>query len=90
MNNSFVNSISDICGLETAAILRGYKYSVYDGRAVVIEGHKGIFAYGEKEVVFLLKKGKITIGGNQLSIKCLDGNFAVVEGVICDVAVDNA
>ena len=90
MNNSFVDSVCDICGLEMAALAHGYKYSVYDGRAVVVEGHKGIFAYGESQVVFALGKSKLVVSGDKLRIKCLERNFAVVVGAINGVAVQHA
>lgn len=90
MNNSFVDSVCDICGLEMTALAHGYKYSVYDGRAVVVEGHKGIFTYAETEVVFALGRAKLVVSGDKLCIKCLERNFAVVVGVIKCVAVNNA
>lgn len=89
MSNSFVDVVCETCGLEVATLAHGYKYSVYDGRAVVVEGHKGIVSYTETSVVFALRKNKLTIKGGRLSIKCLERNFAVVVGDIVSVAVDN-
>lgn len=89
MNNSFVDSVCQTCGLEIASLARGYKYSVYNGKAVAVEGHCGIVCYQSNCVSFALRKNKLTIKGGGLSIKCLERNFAVVVGDVVSVAVDN-
>ena len=89
MNNSFVDVVCETCGLELSALAGGYKYSVYDGKAVVVEGHRGIVAYAENLVCFELRRKILKIKGGKLSIKCLEKGFAVVVGDILSVAVDN-
>lgn len=89
MNNSFVDVVCETCGLELSSLLGGYKYSVYDGKVVVVEGHRGIVAYTENILSFALRKKILKIRGGKLSIKCLEKNFAVVVGDILSVAVDN-
>lgn len=89
MNDSFSKCIADICGLELATLAGNYKYSVFGGHTVVIEGHKGIAEYSETQVSFLLGKSKLTVLGEKLSITCLERNFAVISGKIISVGVSN-
>lgn len=90
MNNCFTQTVCEICGLETATLAKGYKYAVYNGAAVTVEGHKGIVVYDVKCVCFALRKGRLSIKGEGLSVKALERDFAVVTGAIQSVAVDNA
>lgn len=89
MNNCFTQTVSEICGLEAATLITGYKYSVYNGHAVVVEGHKGIAVYNDCNVCFSLKKGKLAVKGSSLFVRCLEKDFAVIVGNIASVAVDN-
>ena len=86
MNNSFTNCISKICGEEIAS-LATYKYSVFGGNTIVLEGHKGILDYSTCKVSFKVGKGSLIVAGNGLCIKCLDKHFAVVVGNVCNVEV---
>lgn len=87
MNNSFNESIAQICGLELATLAGSYKYSVFGGTTAVIEGHKGILNYLQSEVSFYLSDGVISVMGENLKIKCLSKNFAVVVGRVDRVEV---
>ena len=87
MNNSFSQSIANICGLELAALINDYKYSVFGGHTAVIEGHNGIVEYGTETVSFVVKKGLLRVSGKALRIKCLEKHFAVVVGAISSVEV---
>ena len=87
MNNSFSQCIADICGLELATLVNDYKYAVYGGHTVVVEGHKGIGEYSTETVSFAVKKGILRVVGSNLHIKCLEKNFAVVVGKITSVEV---
>lgn len=87
MNNSFNDSIAQICGLELSALVGSYKYSVFGGTTVVVEGHKGITNYSDNEISFRLSDGVLTIAGSDLKIKCLSKNFAVITGRINNVGV---
>ncbi len=86
MNNSFKHCIDQICGQEITA-LATYKYSVFGGNTIVLEGHKGILDYSTCKVSFKVGKGSLIVVGNNLQIKCLDNRFAVVVGKICSVGV---
>ena len=89
MNNSFNQCIADICGLELATLLNDYKYSVFGGHTVVVEGHKGIVDYTTEQVTFAVSKSALRICGNNLHIKCLEKHFAVVVGKVLSVEVKN-
>lgn len=86
MNNSFSRCIDQICGHEITS-LASYKYSVYGGNTVVLEGHKGICHYSLDKIVFQVGKQRLFIVGKNLQIRCLDRHFAVVVGEICAVEV---
>ena len=87
MNNSFSQCVADICGLELATLVNDYKYSVFGGHTVVIEGHNGIGEYSTETVSFAVKKGNLRVVGTNLHLKCLEKHFAVVVGKIISVEV---
>ena len=87
MNNSLTQCVADICGLELATLIGSYKYSVFGGHTVVVEGHKGIADYGTEAVSFALNKAQLKSVGSNLRIKCLEKQFAVVVGKIVSVKV---
>ena len=87
MNNSLSQCVADICGLELATLMGSYKYSVFGGHTVVLEGHKGIADYSVDSIVFSLGKSQLKIVGANLRIKCLEKQFAVIVGNIAGVEV---
>lgn len=87
MNDSFNESISEICGVELTTLISSYKYSVFGGNTVVVEGHKGIIGYSDEAVSFAVAKTALTIEGAELKIRCLEKRFAVVTGKIRQVGV---
>lgn len=87
MNNSFSQCVANICGLELATLIADYKYSVFGGHTVVLEGHKGIVEYSTETVTFAVGKPLLRICGSNLHIKCLEKNFAVIAGNVCSVEV---
>ncbi len=82
MNDSFTQTISQICGLETATLIGNYKYTLFGGRTAVVEGHKGIAQISTQRISFVLPCGTLNIDGHCLKLKCFDKNFAVVVGDI--------
>ena len=87
MDNSFNQCIANICGLELATLINDYKYSVFGGHTVVVEGHKGIVDYTTEQVTLAVGKSLLRICGNNLHIKCLEKHFAVVTGKVLSVEV---
>ena len=87
MSNSFLDCIQNICGLELSSLVANYKYTVFGGNTVVVEGHKGILQYSLRDVVFGLGKSNLQIIGDNLQIKCLQKHFAVIVGKVLEVKV---
>lgn len=86
MSNSFAHCINKICGHEIVS-LATYKYSLFGGNTLVLEGHKGICSYSTEQISFKVGKGSLVIAGTNLQINCLDSHFAVVCGKIVAVEV---
>ena len=72
-------------GLSSVELTGGYSYTVYNGRGVHVEGHKGVIYMGDEEIVFRIKKGYITVSGEGLLLSELDGYDAYVKGKIKSV-----
>ncbi len=87
MSNSFLQCVANVCGLEIATLVKDYKYSVFGGGTVVVEGHKGIADYSSERVDFALRNALLRVNGTNLRIKCLDSGFAVVVGKVTSVEV---
>ena len=84
---SFVNEHANICNLEVATLVNSYKYCVYGGTTVVVEGQKGIVKYCQDNVVFAVSGGKLSICGAGLTLGCFGNKVAVVKGKIKCVEV---
>lgn len=89
MSNSFLQCVASICGLEMATLISDYKVSFFGGKTAVIEGHRGIVEYSAERVSFALKKGVLRICGDNLCIKGLEKNFAVLAGKVSKIEVEN-
>lgn len=89
MNNSFTQAICQICGLEVATLAGNYKYSVFGGHTVVVEGHKGLIDYCSTSVTLLLGKKQLRVFGDNLIIKCLTRQMAVIQGNVDGVEIKN-
>lgn len=86
MNNSFEQSIADICGLELTSVLANGKYTVFGNKVAVVEGHKGIVEYSSDVVAFSLGNATLRICGSNLQLRCLEKHYAVVVGKVTSVA----
>lgn len=83
---AFEKEISSVCDLEVATLLGGYKYAVYSGKVVVVEGHCGIKDFSTTCIKIALKKGLICVNGEELSLCQLQKGFAIVKGKILGVS----
>lgn len=90
MNDSFIKCVADICGLELTNLVGNYKCSLFGSGVAVVEGHNGVTSYCTESICFALPKGKLTVDGQNLKIKCLQKHYAVVCGNIVNVAVKDA
>ncbi len=87
MLNPFDNQVLSALDFDLTTLSNGYKYTVYDGKATLIEGHKGVKTFQPEKVVFYLKKNTIEVNGSDLYIKQMTVNFALVVGNISSVMV---
>ncbi|MBQ7914489.1 MAG: YabP/YqfC family sporulation protein [Clostridia bacterium] len=86
---AFNQYLQDLCGLELITLAKGYKYTVFGGSTVVIEGHKGLCAFLPTQISFFVGGGLLKVEGSNLTIKCVQRQSAVVVGKIDNVAVSN-
>ena len=84
---SFVVEHANLCNLEVATLINSYKYCVYGGTTVVVEGQKGLVRYCQDNVVFAVSNGKLSVCGSDLILGCFGNKVAVVTGQILSVAV---
>lgn len=84
---SFVAEHANLCNLEVATLINSYKYCVYGGKTVVIEGQKGLVKYSQDAVAFAVCDGKLVVVGNNLTLGCFGNNVAVITGKIQSVEV---
>lgn len=76
-----------MCNLEVSSLINSYKYCVYGGKTVVIEGQKGLVKYCQEVVVFAVADGKLAVMGSNLTLGCFGNKVAVVTGKIVSVEV---
>ena len=72
---------------ELGITLKEYKYINIGGKAIYIEGQKGIINLSKDEICFKVGKKKCTIKGSDLYIKYYDDNTALICGNIISVVV---
>lgn len=66
------------------------RISIFDGKYVYVEGHRGIERYSEEEVVVRLnKKKKAVITGENLFIKEANADEIFIVGNVRNVVKDN-
>lgn len=46
----FDSEVAKILDLELAALVNSFKYSVYGGHTVVVEGHRGLVSFPQKKL----------------------------------------
>ena len=57
------------------------------GRVLYIEGIRSVVSFGVDEMQFQLKKGLLTVNGDNLTVKYLDKTTCTLEGDIKSVVV---
>ena len=87
ITHSFDKVIADVCDLELSALLNSYKYTVYGGHTVAIEGHGGLLRYTREAVTVKLSKGTLTVHGSNLVLRNLSKRTLVVTGNRLNVEV---
>ena len=65
------------------------RISLFDGKYVYAEGHKGIERYSEEEVVVRFNNKKAVITGENLHIKEVNTDELYIVGNVLNVAKEN-
>lgn len=78
MRSMFSEEVKNSLGLD----LSGFKATIFGDSAIYLSGVGGIKDFSKAEVVFYLKKGTISIKGEELEIKKICAGDAVVCGKI--------
>ena len=74
----FSEEVKNSLGLDFS----GFRATIFGDGAIYISGVGGIKSFSETEVVFFLKKGTVSITGEELEIKKICAGDAVVCGRI--------
>ncbi|MBQ2714732.1 MAG: YabP/YqfC family sporulation protein [Clostridia bacterium] len=75
-------------GLSVSELVGDFSFTVYGGRGIHVEGHKGILYLSEEEITFKHKKRNIKIVGHDLSILEFSSTDAYVKGEILSVLIE--
>lgn len=84
---NFRETIFELCGGD-ALLPLPYRATLY-GRAAYLENVKGLFSYEPNKIVLLLKRGRLTVEGENLSIDRYDFGDMVILGVIRKFEVES-
>ena len=82
-----LNELDNYVTQELGVTFKEYRYTNIGGKAVYIEGQKGIFSLTKEEISFKVNKKICTIKGTDLYIKYYDNSTALVCGSIVSVVV---
>lgn len=82
-----LNELDSYITQELGITLKEYRYTNIGGKAVYVEGQKGILNLTHEEISFRVNKKTCTIKGNNLYIKYYDNSTALVCGSIVSVVV---
>lgn len=84
---NFLEEIDNYIKKEIGSSVSDYRYVNIGGQYLYLEGHSGIILLSDKEMVFALKKKKIDIKGENLSIKYFDYSTVILQGEIIQIQV---
>ncbi|MCL2861235.1 MAG: YabP/YqfC family sporulation protein [Firmicutes bacterium] len=82
---SFFSEVAKTMGLDSLRIASGYQVINYNGEAAYVEGFVQVLSIDNNEIVLKLKKGKIVISGENLSVASLETGAIIVKGNIKEV-----
>lgn len=54
-----------------------------------VEHHCGVLEYTDEAVTVALRNGHVRITGKKLSISLMNHEFVVVDGVLCNIALES-
>ena len=67
--------------------LGGYRFTVYAGKGMRLEGHRGIYEISDTVLRFRIKQGAIVVTGRELRIKEISDSEVYIVGAIEGVTV---
>lgn len=82
---SFEKELTNCLDAELSTSVASYKYAVYGGKFISLEGVGKLLSYRSEEVIFSCRGGKLTVTGSSLVIASFGGQFATVKGEITQV-----
>ena len=65
-----------------------FRYQVFDGKKIVVEGYKNILLITDQRIVLKLYNGEIEVNGNCLKVKELGQNTLIATGEIFSVLTE--
>jgi sporulation protein YqfC len=60
----------------------GYRFTVYAGKGMRLEGHRGIYEISDTVLRFRIKKGAVVVTGRELKIKEISDSEVYIIGII--------
>ncbi|MDR0751629.1 MAG: YabP/YqfC family sporulation protein [Christensenellaceae bacterium] len=79
---SIYNKIVSKVKLPPDNFVGGFTLILHDGRGVFLEGHKGVYNFSNTFIEVKIKKGLITISGENLKIETIGINELYISGSI--------
>jgi sporulation protein YqfC len=84
--NSFLQEIAEFTELPFDIVFSSYRYTVFGGVSVYVQGHKGFSAFSPEKVVLRAGKKRLEINGENLVVRQLSNDDITVSGTIRSVA----
>ena len=85
---NFDDELSKITGLSFNEILWGFKASLINSSNMVLEGTFSLLNFYPEEIEFRVKSGKLKIVGENLKIKKINKELAVISGDVLNIIVE--
>lgn len=85
---SFYNEIVFKLGLSPEECVGGDRVSIFEGKGVLIEGHKGIFSFSPEKITVRMKKRYVSIHGAGLKVIEINSDELYIGGEIMTVERD--
>lgn len=83
---SIYNNIILKAGMPIHDAIGGSKLTIVDFSTILIEGHRGIFRYTSQEIIIQLKKGRLILTGEKLTIEEINQEEILIKGDISHFA----
>lgn len=81
----FIDEVMFKLGITPDGSLGGDRVSVFSGRGVFVEGHKGIVSFSDSEIEIKLRGARLKLSGSGLSIKEINPDEIFIVGQVVSV-----